>query len=411
MTTEEKITEELPAQHVLETMAEEPKSFNPESIEQLEDTFKETIKDMVDERMKQSAVKETRPAMIEKNEPAGASMTGGAFKSFGEFAMAVANVDKGNIDSRLKVLGETQGDQGGFLVGEEYRAQLLSQAIEDAVIRPRAFQMPMTASTMRVPSIRDATHASNVHGGVQAYWTPESGSYTASEPTFAQVSLTAKKLVAYTTASEELLQDSAVSMEALLVRLFGEALAYFEDVSFISGVGGGQPLGIINADALISVAKETGQAATTFTFQNAVKMWSRMAPRSHGNAVWLMHPDVFPQLAQMSLSVGTGGSGMFVANAAGGPPNSLFGRPIIFTEKCSTLGTAGDVILADLDFYLIGDRQTLTMASSSHVRFQNGEIAWRLTERLDGRPWIDTALTPRNGSNTLSPFVALATRS
>jgi len=113
----------------------------------------------------------------------------------------------------------------------------------------------------------------------------------------------------------------------------------------------------------------------------------------------------------MSLSVGTGGSGMFVANAAGGPPNSLFGRPIIFTEKCSTLGTAGDVILADLDFYLIGDRQTLTMASSSHVRFQNGEIAWRLTERLDGRPWIDTALTPRNGSNTLSPFVALATRS
>jgi len=53
----------------------------------------------------------------------------------------------------------------------------------------------------------------------------------------------------------------------------------------------------------------------------------------------------------------------------------------------------------------------VTMASSMHTRFTTDETEFRVTSRLDGRPWIDSALTPRNGSNTLSPFINLAARS
>jgi len=414
-TTEDQIEEkELPAQHVLNHMQEEPKDFHSETKEELEDTVKMTIDEMVKSRVHQalrdSGVK--RPQMVEEpnNKAAGAPLDG-TFQSFGDYAKAISATDKGSIDGRLKVLGEGIGDQGGFLVPEQFRAQLLSVALEDSVVRPRAFVMPMTSSVMRLPSVRDATHASTVHGGIRGYWTSESASYTASEPTFSSIQLLAKKLTGYTTASEELLQDSAISLEALLVRMFSEGIAYFEDDAFINGVGSGQPVGIINADALITVAKETGQGAATIQYENIVKMWSRLSPRSKSNAVWLTHPDTFPQLATMSLPVGTGGSPMWIANAAGGAPTSLFGRPVIESEKCQTLGTAGDIYLVDLSYFVIADRQALTMASSSHVRFQNGEVAWKLTSRLDGRPWIDTALTPRNGSNTVSPFVNLATRS
>ena len=45
-----------------------------------------------------------------------------------------------------------------------------------------------------------------------------------------------------------------------------------------------------------------------------------------------------------------------------------------------------------------------------HTRFNTDETEWRFIERLTGKPWIDSALTPRNGSNTLSPFVDLAVR-
>jgi len=196
----------------------------------------------------------------------------------------------------------------------------------------------------------------------------------------------------------------------LLGRMFPEALAYFEDDAFINGDGAGEPLGILNADALITVTKETGQAATTLVAENLDKMYSRMLPSSVGNAVWIAHPDTFPQLASLSRAVGTGGSAIWVSNISDGPPSSIYGRPLIFSEKAQTLGTAGDIYFVDLSYYVVADRQAVTMAASEHVRFTNDEMVWRFVERIDGRPWIDSALTPRNGSNTLSPFVNLAAR-
>jgi len=336
------------------------------------------------------------------------------FEHFGAFLAAIhpAMIQRNGIDeAKLKVLGEGQGDQGGFLVPDQYSMELLSIALETAVVRPRALAMPMTGLTLRMPAIRDASHATNVFGGVQAYWTPESGSITASEPTFMSVVLTAKKLVGYTTASNELLADSAIPLEELIRQLFGPALAFFEDDAFINGVGGGQPLGLLNADALVTVAKETGQAVTTIVKENLDKMYSRMLPASQARAVWIAHPDTVPQLFALSQVVGTGGAPVMVMNIADTPTFTIYGRPVIITEKCQTLGTAGDIFFVDFRYYLIGDRQALEMAASPHVRFTNDETVYRFVQRVDGRPWIDSALTPRNGSSTLTPFVNLATRS
>jgi len=200
-------------------------------------------------------------------------------------------------------------------------------------------------------------------------------------------------------------------LEALLLRIFPQALSYFEDDAFINGIGSGQPVGILNADALVTVSKETGQAATTIVAENIDKMYSRMLPSSRSRAVWVAHPDTLPQIVSMSRSVGTGGSAVMMNNMAGSAPASLYGRPLIMSEKCQTLGTAGDLFFVDFGYYVVADRQSLSMAASPHVRFQNDETVWRFTSRLDGRPWLESALTPRNGSNTLSPFVNLATRS
>jgi hypothetical protein len=43
-------------------------------------------------------------------------------------------------------------------------------------------------------------------------------------------------------------------------------------------------------------------------------------------------------------------------------------------------------------------------------RFGNDQTAFRLIQRVDGRPWIQSAITPANGGSTLSPFVELSTR-
>ena len=344
---------------------------------------------------------------------AGASLAG-QFEGMAEFLLKIHHViiARNGFDPRLKDLGEGAGDQGGFLVPEEFRAELLRITLESALVRPRARVVPMGGLTLRYPAIRDASHASTVRGGISAVWSPEAGdvSSATNEPTFAQAVLTAKKLTAYTVSSNELLADSAISLEAILMQLFGEAIAYFEDDAFIAGVGGAQPVGILNADALVSVAKETGQAADTIVWENLIKVYSRLLPGSHGRCTWYACQDTFPQLAVMSLSVGTGGAPVWMNNGVSGPPATILGRPLILTEKAETVGDAGDIVCADFSYYLIGDRQAMTVASSPHVKFINDQTVWRFIQRVDGRPWIDTALTPRNGTLTLSPFVALAAR-
>jgi HK97 family phage major capsid protein len=129
-----------------------------------------------------------------------------------------------------------------------------------------------------------------------------------------------------------------------------------------------------------------------------------------GSAVWIAHSDVFPQLATMALNVGTGGGAVWLGNGESGPPVTILGRPVIFTEKAQTLGTAGDLFFIDLSQYLIGDRQAMTMSKSEHVNFTTDEQVVKLVQRVDGRPWLVSALTPRNGSNTVSPYINLATR-
>jgi HK97 family phage major capsid protein len=138
-------------------------------------------------------------------------------------------------------------------------------------------------------------------------------------------------------------------------------------------------------------------------------MFARMLPSSRNRAIWIANPNVFPQLAQMSRSVGTGGAPLWVSNMVGGPPSSIYGRPLYFSEHCETLGTVGDIYFVDPFYYLIGDRQALGMAASPHARFTTDQTVWRFVERLDGKPWLETALTPENGA-TLSPIVMLATR-
>lgn len=339
----------------------------------------------------------------------------GEWDSFGEYLTQVYRAPTKGLDPRLTkaALAEGAGETGGFVVPEEFRANLLALAIEGAFFRPRATTIPMSSSTMRIPTIKDTSHASSVLGGIVATWENEAATIDESEPTFSQIQLIAKKLTGYTVASNELLADNAVSLEALLVSLFGRAIVFYEEEAFINGTGVGSPLGLVSAPCTISVSKETGQAAATIVYENLNKMYKRLLPSSRNNAVWIANIDTFDQFASMSLSVGTGGTAVFIppAGAQNAPPMTLWGRPIIFTEHCQTLGTVGDIILVDPTYYLIGDRQALQVAASPHVKFTTDETVWRFTERLDGRPWLESPLTPIHGSNTLSPIVTLATRS
>jgi HK97 family phage major capsid protein len=197
-----------------------------------------------------------------------------------------------------------------------------------------------------------------------------------------------------------------------------EAMSASLDYKFLNGTGVGMPLGIINAPCTVSVAKETSQVAATIVPQNIAKMISRLSPGSFGKAVWLANPTALVQLFQLKMLVtnvaGTenvGGFGPDWFTTAPDGSMSLFGRPLIVTDRCAALGTVGDIVLADLSQYLIAMRQDATLAVDQSIGFKEGEIWFKLTMRVDGQPMLGSAITPRLGGSTLSPFVTLATRS
>lgn len=314
-------------------------------------------------------------------------------------------------DALQNAMSSTDPSAGGFLIPEEFRATLMEIALEESVVRSRATVIPMASLRAAIPAIDSTTNVGSVYGGVVGYWTEEGAALTQSQPTFSRVVLEAKKITAYTEVPNELPQDSAISVEALINILFPRAIAFFEDIAFLRGTGVGEPLGVLNPlnAALVSHAMESGQAANLILWENLIGMYARMLPSSLANAVWLVPPDAFPQLATMALSVGTGGSAVWLNNGQDGPPASILGRPVIITEKTRALGTLGDVAFVDLRQYLIGDRMAMEGKVSTEYKFGNDVTAYRFIERVDGRPWMQSAITPANGStNTLSPYVQLS---
>ena len=307
----------------------------------------------------------------------------------------------------------TVPSEGGFLIPESLRSELLQVALETSIVRPRARVIPMESLRVPFPAIDSTSNASSVYGGVVGYWTEEAAALTESSASFGRVVLDAKKLTAYTTVPNELISDSVMSFQAFVDQIFPEALAFYEDIAFLKGSGVGEPLGVLDSNntAIVSVAKEVGQAADTIVWENIVKMFARMLPNSLSRAVWVCSIDTFPELATMALSVGTGGSAIWLNNGQDGPPMTILGRPVIFTEKApGLLGDLGDISFVDFGFYLIGDRQVMSAMSSPHYQFNQDKTAYRIIERVDGRPWIQSAIVPQNSGPSLSPFVQLAAR-
>ncbi|MFD5509117.1 phage major capsid protein [Streptomyces sp. NPDC127051] len=321
-----------------------------------------------------------------------------------------------SVAEKLAILrnaaGSVSPSDGGFLVPEVLRSQLQQIALEQSIVRPLATVVPMDSARVPFPMIDSTTNQSSVFGGMIAYWGEEGAALTDSSPKFGRAVLDAKKLTGLSAVPNELLQDSIVSFSTLIETLWPQALAFSEDYAFMAGAGVGEPLGFLGAGnpAAIAVAAEGGQGADTIVFENLVKMYARMLPASLSRAVWICSPDAIPELLTMALSVGTGGAPVMISNAVDSVPMTIFGRPLIISEKAGALGDRGDISFVDLSYYLVGDRQTMTADSSTDYAFGSDKTTFRIIQRVDGRPWLKSAITPKNGGSSLSPFVELAAR-
>lgn len=331
-------------------------------------------------------------------------------------AMTTQNSDASKAADRFqKVVNAASGTstgidkEGGFLIETDKSSNIIETAIETGVFSSRCSRQPVSgnADSFSYFAAEDRDRSDGKINGVQVYRKGEAT--TMAHGGAAQLDERELKLedmygLVYTT--NRMLKD-APAMAAYTKRVLKKQLSFKLDQEIWEGSGAGQCLGVMASDVLVTVAKETSQTADTINAKNLLKMFARFYG-DLGRAAWFVNRDTLPQYPQMTM----GDQPIFIPGGsfANAPYGVIFGVPIVPVEFCETLGDNGDIVLADFSEYLLIEKGGVEEQSSIHVKFLTDETAFRFIMRNNGQPLHDAAITPLNGTNTLSPFVTLAAR-
>jgi HK97 family phage major capsid protein len=348
----------------------------------------------------------------------------GGYKSLGHFAYCQIKQgrdgrgepdailrNKDWIDLQLKApsgMFENADPDGGLLVPPEFSNQIYERMVAKNQILSYLTTIPISGNTMSLLALKEDSRADGSRGGgVLGYWEGEADQYQKSRPLFRSDTLKLHKLTVLTYVTDELINDSAVALQAFLMKKAPDEINFKVNDAVINGLGVGMPLGIMNSNSKITVSAVSGQGAGTIVYQNVTDMYARVVAGQRGSLIWLYNQDAESILNRLYMATGTAaGVAIFTPNRdANG--FTLMGRPALVMEQCQTAGTAGDLIAFATDGYAAITKGGIESFMSIHLRFDYDETAFKWRFRMDGRPYDDVALTPYKGSNTVSSIVVL----
>ena len=409
----------------LVTIIQENAQLNDEQIGKVAEKIKGSMMEEFNEKLAEltkvedNKMKQVDPQVDDKDkEP--------VWDSFGEQMQAVyaAYQPNGEVDKRLigrkSILGSNElvGSEAGFLVNPEYTKEIMTIVHDVGIIAKDCRHLSIKGNRIIINAVNETSRATGSRwGGIQVYWVAEGTEATRKKPAFRQVDLKLNKLMGINYATEELLADQN-ALQGITTQGFGEEFAFMIDDAILNGTGAGMPLGVLNCNAIVSKAIESGQDDYTVVAENIAGMWNLMPAKNRLKAKWYMIQDVEPQLFKMAYKMGTAAIPVFMppvgvggGGLVGSPNGTLFNRAIQTVEQCQALGTVGDILFLDLSQYLIIEKAGgVKGASSIHVQFLTDQQTFRFTYRLDGQPLCHDTITSYKGDVERSPYVSLAVR-
>jgi len=303
---------------------------------------------------------------------------------------------------------------GGFFLQGETAVDLMTTGFNNSEVLSRCDSRTMNPGTqfLEIIGIDETSRANGSRGGgVRVYTAAELDSFTQSKTKFKKIRIEPTKLTGLYYASGEVIKNVTFLGQEMR-QLFGEEFAFKCQDLVINGSGAGEALGILNADCLISVTKDTGQVKDTISTDNILSMESRLSNEGP-KVVYLVNRETKPQLSKLSIAIGTGGVLVPLYKTEfdqGKRIASLNGLPCVTIEQAAALGDAGDVILADMSQYITANKGDINEAMSIHVNFLYDQETFRFLYYFDGQPRWSSAITPYKGSATTGPFITTAAR-
>lgn len=259
-------------------------------------------------------------------------------------------------NERSKVLNETTGNQGGFLVPEEFETSIVEYINDFSEIRRNATVLPMRSDVKRLNSL--ATR-------VNAFYENELGSSTYSESTFGEPVLTARRLSGLTSLSEELLMDTEIAIVQNLAQQFGEAMAQREQTEFATGTVSGSE-GLLVVSGTTGIALTSGTTFNGLTWDDLGRMQTALFNVSKAEAKtakFYMSMPVY-QILRTLKSTGDGNYFNLPIVPAQDQPAMAWGREIVVLNEFPTVTATATkfVVFSDLrNHAFIGDRMGIRL--------------------------------------------------
>ncbi|CCF83641.1 phage major capsid protein [Nitrolancea hollandica] len=333
------------------------------------------------------------------------------FTDMADFALAVKSASRpgGYVDERLYGAAPSNyhqetGTAEGYLVPPQMRNDIWELTFNGEDILGMVSPEPSSSNSVELLADESTPWGAT---GVKAAWRAEGVQMNPSKMALGARQVKLHELYAFILATDELLNDAPRLASRLTVQA-SQAIRWVASEAIITGDGAGKPLGWLKSGALVTVSKESGQAADTVVAMNVAKMYARLLPAGIARAAWLANSDIIPQLMTMTIGdqpIWTPPNGF--VNAPGG---ILMGRPVFLSEHAETLGDKGDLQLIDPAGYYAVQKDGLQAASSIHLYFDYGIQAFRWTFRFGGQPFLTAPVSPAKGASTKSHFVVLEAR-
>jgi len=270
------------------------------------------------------------------------------------------NLDLLEADERKAMLVGSDPD-GGYLLPTPTAGRVVKKVFELSPIRQIA--NVMSISTDALEGINDLEEASDG-------WVAETG--TRSDTTTPQVGkyrIEAHEQYAQPKATQKLLDDAAIDVEAWLAMKVADRFARREGVAFCTGSGVGQPRGITSyttaatADATRAwgtlehiVSGANGDFAATSPADVLFDLMQTFKTAYLQNARWVTLRSVIAKIRKFKEA--TTNAYMWQPGLQAGQPDRLLGYPIVIAQDMPALAT-GSLSLAFGDFmegYQIVDR-------------------------------------------------------
>jgi len=287
-------------------------------------------------------------------------------------------------EAEVRVLTEGAEAAGGFLVPEDFRAELIKRIPGLTVIRQRATVGQTSRDVVTVPTVTGGDDMFT--SGVRITWIEETPSDDKglTDPAFGQERIPINKMMAKTRVSKDLLLDSAVDVTSLITMLYAEAVAMAEDQAFLTGNGVERPAGILDSGSGIGNTDAVFVALdTTDVADPIIDAFYAVAQQYRGNGIWIMRSVVEAKIRKVK---DTQNQYIWQPGLSAGAPGTILGRPVFSSEFMPADAQNNVVMLfGDMRGYWIFDRLDMEIQRLDERYAEQSQIGYVLTRRLGGQ--------------------------